>query len=57
MSSNFRKWQCFFCGKIYDEAVGWPEDGFAPGTLWEDIPDTRHCPDCGASKSDFQLMK
>ena len=29
---------------------------FAPGTRWEQIPDDWSCPDCSASKSDFQLM-
>ena len=38
------------------EATGWPEEGFAPGTRWEQIPDDWSCPDCSASKSDFQLM-
>ena len=38
------------------EALGLPEDGIAPGTRWEDIPDTWTCPDCGVSKDDFELM-
>ena len=52
-----RKWQCFFCGYIYDEAAGIPEEGIAPGTRWEDIPDTWVCPGCGARKSDFAMME
>jgi rubredoxin len=27
------------CGWIYDEALGVPEEGIAPGTAWEDIPE------------------
>jgi rubredoxin len=52
-----RKWQCFFCGFIYDEAQGLPEEGIAPGTRWEDIPDTWICPSCGAAKSDFGMVE
>jgi rubredoxin len=29
---------CLACGLVYDEAEGWPDDGIAPGTRWEDIP-------------------
>ncbi len=36
----------------YDGALGWPEDGIAAGTRWDDIPDDWSCPvDCGAAKS------
>ena len=48
-----QKWVCEICGFVYDPAVGIPEDGIAPGTAFEDIPDTWACPDCGASKEDF----
>lgn len=52
-----KKWQCVVCGWIYDEAVGIPEDGIAPGTKWEDVPEDWTCPDCGAPKSDFQMIE
>ena len=39
MSEPFQKWQCFFCGYIYDELAGSPDEGIAPGTRWADIPD------------------
>lgn len=42
-----KKWQCVVCGFIYDEAEGWPDDGIAPGTRWEDVPEDWVCPDCG----------
>lgn len=32
------KYECIVCGFTYDEAVGIPDDGIAPGTKWEDIP-------------------
>ena len=45
------------CGFEYDEAKGWPEDGIAPGTRWDDIPEDWSCPDCGAAKSDFEMVE
>ena len=51
--SDFKKYECVICGFIYDEAEGLPDDGIAPGTRWEDIPEDWECPDCGISKSDF----
>lgn len=52
-----RKWQCFFCGYIYDEAAGDADDGIAPGTRWEDVPADWVCPGCGAGKADFAMME
>jgi rubredoxin len=52
-----KKWQCFFCGFIYDEALGLPEEGINPGTAWADIPEDFVCPDCGSSKSDFEMIE
>lgn len=54
---QWKKWQCFFCGEIYDEAQGWPADGIAAGTRWEDVPETWICPSCGAAKGEFQMME
>jgi rubredoxin len=53
----YRTWMCVVCGFIYDEAAGLPEEGIAPGTRWEDIPDTWTCPDCGVTKDDFEMME
>lgn len=54
--SDFRLWECLVCGFIYDETKGWPEDGIAPGTRWEDVPEDWLCPECGVGKSDFQMV-
>lgn len=54
--SEYRVWECQICGWVYDEAKGWPEDGIAPGTRWEDIPDDWACPECGAAKEDFEML-
>ncbi|MGI6188284.1 MAG: rubredoxin [Clostridiales bacterium] len=48
------KYVCSICGFTYDEAVGIPEEGIAPGTAWEDLPEDWTCPLCGAEKSDFE---
>ncbi len=55
-TSEFRKYCCITCDTIYDEALGMPEEGFPPGTRWEDIPEDWTCPECSASKSDFYLI-
>lgn len=49
-------WECLICGFIYEEALGLPDEGIAPGTPWEDIPDDWACPDCGVTKSDFEMV-
>lgn len=50
------QWMCGPCGFIYDESAGFPEDGIAPGTSFEDIPEDWVCPDCGIGKADFFLI-
>lgn len=54
---DYKIYECLQCGFIYDEAAGWPEEGFAPGTRWDDIPDDWSCPDCGAAKADFDMAE
>lgn len=52
-----KKWMCIVCGFIYDEAEGWPDDGIAPGTRWEDVPADWMCPECGVGKEDFEMIE
>ena len=52
-----KKYECMMCGYIYDEALGDPDEGIAPGTVWEDIPEDWYCPVCGASKEDFEMVE
>jgi len=47
------KYICNVCGYVYDEAVGDPDNGIAPGTKFEDLPDSFSCPICGVGKEDF----
>ena len=56
-AGQFKTWQCVLCAFVYDEAAGLPEDGIAPGTRWADVPETFGCPDCSASKSDFEMIE
>lgn len=46
-------WQCTICSYIYDPQLGDPDNGVAPGTVFEDLPDDWVCPDCGADKDQF----
>ena len=48
------KWTCIVCGYVYDEAVGDPDSGIAPGTKFVDLPDDWVCPVCGVSKDQFE---
>ncbi|BEV72653.1 rubredoxin [Paludibacterium sp. THUN1379] len=53
MSQTETLYLCQACGVVYDPRAGWPEEGFAPGTPWEAIPDDWRCPECGVTKRDF----
>ena len=55
-SKDWRKYQCGICGQIYDPELGDPDTGIAPGTPFADLPDDWRCPDCGASKTDFDPL-
>ena len=55
--SELREYICAVCGFVYREADGLPEDGFAPGTRWADIPADWVCPECGAGKEDFEMIE
>ena len=52
-----KAWQCIVCGYVYDESKGDPDHGIAPGTRWEDVPEGWECPDCGVSKTDFEMVE
>jgi rubredoxin len=54
---EFKRWQCMLCAFVYDEAAGLPDDGIAPGTRWADVPDSWTCPDCSATKADFDMVQ
>lgn len=55
-TSTTRRYRCRYCSHVYDEALGDPDGGIAPGTRYEDIPEDWICPECGAAKSDYDLV-
>jgi len=57
VGDNMKKYECMMCGYIYDESLGDPDEGIAPGTAWDDIPEDWYCPVCGASKEDFEMVE
>ena len=48
-----KKYVCDVCGWTYDEEIGDSENGIAPGTKFEDLPDDFVCPLCGVGKENF----
>lgn len=44
------------CGYEYDPAVGDPDNGVAPGTPWEQVPEDWVCPVCGLGKDSFEKL-
>ena len=48
------KYVCSACGYVYDPAVGDPDNGIAPGTPFEDLPEGCVCPLCGLGKDVFE---
>lgn len=48
-----KKYVCDACGWEYDEELGYPEGGIAPGTKWEDVPEDFLCPLCMMGKDVF----
>ncbi len=52
-----RKYVCVVCDWVYDPALGDPENGVAPGTPFEQLPDGWVCPECGADKSQFSPVQ
>ena len=48
------KYICLVCGYVYDEAEGDPDNNIVPGTKWAELPADWVCPECGASKDEFE---
>ena len=49
-----QKYVCGPCGYEYDPEVGDPDNGIAPGTAFEDVPEDWVCPVCGLGKDVFE---
>lgn len=53
----YKAYMCVICGFVYGEEKGLPEAGIPPGTRWAEVPETWKCPECGASKADFEMIE
>ena len=51
------EYQCPDCPYVYNEEEGDPDNGIAPGTKFEALPDTWMCPVCEAEKMRFANQK
>ena len=47
------KYVCDVCGYVYDPEAGDPDNGIAPGTPFEDLPEDWVCPLCAVGKDMF----
>lgn len=47
------RYVCNVCNWVYDEELGDPEHGIAPGTKFEDLPEDFLCTLCGVGKEEF----
>ena len=54
---KMKKYKCTLCGYIYDPEIGDPDNGIEAGTAFEDLPDDWVCPECGASKDEFEPVE
>ena len=52
-----KKYVCSVCGWEYDPAVGDPDNGIAPGTAFEDLPEDFVCPVCGVGNDQFEAAE
>ena len=48
-----KNYVCDICGYLYDPKKGDPDNGIAPGTPFEQLPDDWTCPLCGVGKENF----
>lgn len=52
--AELKKYVCGPCGYVYDPALGDPDNGIAPGTPFEEVPEDWVCPVCGLGKDVFE---
>lgn len=57
LEEAMKKYECTACGYIYDPTVGDPDNGIAPGTAFEDLPEDWVCPMCGVGKDEFEPVE
>lgn len=54
---EFKKYKCLVCDWVYDEYLGSPNEGIPAKTKWEDVPEDWVCPDCAATKDEFEMVE
>ncbi len=54
VKSEITEYQCIHCFTMYNQAIGEPENGIAPGTVFNSLPANYCCPLCEAPKQDFE---
>lgn len=47
------RYVCTICDWMYDDKLGVPESGIAPGIPFMALPDDFVCPLCGVGKEEF----
>jgi rubredoxin len=52
-----QKYQCKVCGYVYDPEEGDPDNGIAPGTPFEEVPEEWCCPVCSVFKDEFDPVE
>lgn len=52
-----KKYVCDPCGYVYDPEAGDLDNGIAPGTAFEDLPEDWVCPICGVGKDMFSPVE
>ena len=50
------KWRCRLCGYVYDPEEGDDDNDIQPDTPFDDLPTDWVCPDCGASREEFDEL-
>ena len=51
-----KSYECEPRGYIYDPEAGDPDNGIAPGTPFENLPEDWVCPVCGLGKEVFKIV-
>ncbi|TVL99906.1 MAG: rubredoxin [Candidatus Brocadia sp. WS118] len=49
-------YKCIICDYIYNPKFGDPDYGINSGTSFQNLPDNWLCPQCGASKEQFEQI-
>ena len=50
------KYVCTVCGYVYDPEAGDPDNGVAPGTARENVPEDWVCPLCAVGTDMFEAQ-